>query len=135
MSVTWSPGMKLEFLEKQVIEQAMRFYQGRKVVVAEVLGITTRTLDNKLNKYEEENKAGERERELTKQREQTERDYQRNGRPGSTPTGKSSNTSEGVRVEPAAKVTPQHFVSVSKREEVQEVLCESSPEGGIRKRG
>lgn len=48
----WNPGLTLEELEKQAIEKAFRFYQGNKTHTANALGISIRTLDAKLEKYE-----------------------------------------------------------------------------------
>ncbi len=54
MSVMWSPGMRLEDLERQAILHAYKFYQFNKTVTANSLGIAIRTLDAKLAKYDED---------------------------------------------------------------------------------
>lgn len=54
--VTWSPGVSLENIEKQVILAAYRHYRGNKTMTANALGIAIRTLDNKLEKYEADDK-------------------------------------------------------------------------------
>lgn len=65
-SVFWSPGMKLEDLERLVIEKAYKHYRENKTATANSLGISIRTLDSRLDKYEmdaieEEHRNGERE--------------------------------------------------------------------------
>ncbi len=49
--VQWQPGITLEEMEKQVILEAMSFFQGKRSQVAEALKIAPRTLDYKLAKY------------------------------------------------------------------------------------
>jgi len=49
--VTWQPGVTLEKMEQQVIENAMVFYRQNKTHAAEGLGIAIRTLDSKLEQY------------------------------------------------------------------------------------
>ncbi len=50
--VTWQPGMSLEQLEKQTILAALRFYRSNQSATAQSLGITVKTLYNKLQQYE-----------------------------------------------------------------------------------
>lgn len=49
--ILWTPGVKLEEVEKQVILRAMAFYRGNKTQVASSLGIAIRTLDTRLEEY------------------------------------------------------------------------------------
>jgi two-component system response regulator AtoC len=49
--ITWQPGIKLEEMEKQIILAAMQFFHGNKQKVADSLGISIRTVRNKLNQY------------------------------------------------------------------------------------
>lgn len=51
-TVYWSPGMSLAVLEQCVITQAMKHYGNNKTAVANSLGISIRTLDARLEKYE-----------------------------------------------------------------------------------
>lgn len=63
--VTWCPGMTLGDMERHVIEAAFRYHRSNKTATAAALGISVRTLDNKLEKYAEEeeaHKAAEAER-------------------------------------------------------------------------
>ena len=50
-------GMRLEELEKIAIYQALETSQGNKTDTAEQLGISVKTLYNKLSKYEQESDA------------------------------------------------------------------------------
>lgn len=59
-TVHWSPGVKLEDIERQVILAAFRHFRGNKTATANSLGIAIRTLDNKLEKYEADGKTGEK---------------------------------------------------------------------------
>lgn len=47
----WSPGRTLEDVEKEVIFQALSFYHGNRTQTARSLGIALRTLQNKLEIY------------------------------------------------------------------------------------
>ena len=47
----WVLGMKIEDVEKQIIEYTLQFYGGNKTKTAQSLGISVRTIDNKLGKW------------------------------------------------------------------------------------
>jgi len=51
--INWTPGLTLKELEKQVILKALKWYGNNKTKTAESLGISVRTIDNKLKGYEE----------------------------------------------------------------------------------
>lgn len=51
MNVTWQPGMTLADMEKMTILAALRFYRGNKTQTAEALGITSKTVYNKIEAY------------------------------------------------------------------------------------
>lgn len=68
--VTWTPGMSLESVERQVILAAFRHYRGNKTATAQSLGIAIRTLDNKLAQYEGDDKKEKLAHELNAQRGQ-----------------------------------------------------------------
>lgn len=53
----WQPGMTLYSVEKEAIQSAMKYFLGSKTAVAEALGISVKTLYNKLDVYEQESKA------------------------------------------------------------------------------
>ena len=50
--VFWQPGVSLEDIEKQVILKALSFFQGNKLKTANSLGVSVRTIDNKLTRYQ-----------------------------------------------------------------------------------
>jgi transcriptional regulator with PAS, ATPase and Fis domain len=59
--VYWTPGKTLEQMEKETILRALRFYNNNKTHTASSLGISIRSLQMKLNEYEnpqQENKDG-----------------------------------------------------------------------------
>ena len=45
------PGVTIEMLEREAIEAALKFYEGNKTKAAQSLGITVRTIQNKLSLY------------------------------------------------------------------------------------
>jgi hypothetical protein len=47
----WQPGITLEEIEKEVILTAMRFFHNNKTHVAQALGVSIRTIQNKMAKY------------------------------------------------------------------------------------
>jgi transcriptional regulator with PAS, ATPase and Fis domain len=57
----WSPGMKLDDVEKETILAAYQYYHQNKTQTAASLGIAIRTLDYKLAKYRGESPAPEKE--------------------------------------------------------------------------
>ena len=77
-TVQWMPGLTLEKLEEMVIRECLRFNKGNKMQTASMLGITTKTLYNKIDKYDEIEKTVEQNRLERKNRFQQERDDFRN---------------------------------------------------------
>jgi hypothetical protein len=57
--IVWSPGVTLNDIEKAAIIKAFRFFGNNKTATAAALGISIRTLDNKLERYAEEAKQEE----------------------------------------------------------------------------
>lgn len=51
--VHWQPGMSLAETERQIIEAAVRFHEGNRFRVAEALGVSEKTIRNKLKQYKE----------------------------------------------------------------------------------
>lgn len=51
INVTWQPGMTLEETEREIIMNSLKFYLWNKSKAARSLGITTRTIFNKLESY------------------------------------------------------------------------------------
>lgn len=122
--IHWTPGTTIESAEREVIEQALKFYRGNKTATASALKVSTRTLDNKLEQYADDDR---------KSREHADRSAQGSGpslheqaRPqedkanGSKEVGISSDA--GLRVESSFEVRTEPNVSVPERQEVQEVL-------------
>jgi len=54
--ISWTPGVTIEALEEQVIMKAIAHYRNKEVAAA-ALGIARRTIDYKLEKYAEEQRA------------------------------------------------------------------------------
>jgi len=126
--VMWSPGMKLEVLEKLCIEKAFRFYHNNKTATANSLGISIRTLDNKLEKYEME--GIENEASNTRRKQEREDHLRRaRGEPVQYDTAATPKlntyvpkTKTRVGLQPIANASTQQPVSMQERAEVQEVL-------------
>lgn len=93
--VTWQPGVTLEQIEKQVIQKALRFYQGNKEQTARALGVSTKTIFNKVQEYEGE---------VNGSVEIPSRD-----------TTDNAQVETRVHAEPAKKVSKEHSVSMRKR--------------------
>lgn len=124
--MNWQPGETLESIEKSVILQAFRFYHGNKTHTANALGIAIRTLDNKLEKYEQEG-INERERAEKQARMETEARQRARG----LTEGISAET--GFRMEPTQKTTAQHAMPVQERQEIQEMPPRPAATRGERK--
>jgi hypothetical protein len=149
MSVVWTPGVSLEAIERQIIEEAYQFFRQNKSATASSLGIAVRTLDNKLNLYAESDKQGkDADEHRRNQREEflrrsrgvhvdggfdTAASIARMPNPtvgveglryanalGGEADGAQADT--GLRAQPAAVASEEPAVSVSKRSEVQAVL-------------
>ena len=101
----WQPGQTLDDIERITIESALKFYHGNKTQTANSLGITIRTLYNKLERYGVE-------------------DGQTNG----------VQTEERVRVEPDVKVSEEQSMSMRQRQEVQELPSKSDAADSTNKR-
>lgn len=133
--VSWQPGMTLEAVEKATILQAVRFYRGNKTQCSISLGISVRTLDAKLEKYEADGRASEqhlidernkRNAILNRMRgiaTPTDGSIAPAQNPKTLETGKPLHeTSEGVHVQSIAEISSEQSVPVPERLEVQEML-------------
>lgn len=67
--VIWTPGVKISELERSAIISAYKFYNQNKTATAASLGISIRTLDSKLEKYAEDDKAAEEARDAQLRRD------------------------------------------------------------------
>jgi len=129
--VLWSPGMSIEDLEQLVIEKAYKFYRRNKTATANSLGISIRTLDARLEKYEthlleeaERNDTFRRTREAHLARARGVHPAQFNNATAETA---SYPTLNGVHVESLANASAQPNVSLSESAEIQEVLPKQAP--------
>lgn len=128
--IHWTPGITLESAEKEIIQQALKFYGRNKTQTADSLGIAIRTLDNKLEKYESDRVAEENRRAAATANHRGLLDAQRGGRPVQVETPRPIQNIQqpeaGVRVESAEEAGSQSPVPVPERSEVQEVLPSES---------
>lgn len=153
INVNWVPGITLEEMEKQCILAAYRWYRSNKTQTSIALGISIRTLDNKLEKYESDNRKDEDRIEsenleratiLDRMRGITNNNsnghiYQPNthastrpAQPESSTNGNGSQT--GLRVEPLADTAAQSSMSLPERKEVQSMLPKQTSQSGHGKR-
>ncbi len=130
--ILWSPGVTLEHVEKQVILKAYKHYRENKTVTASALGIAVRTLDNKLEKYAEDQAKEERELSEIRRREQEYR-LRARGITSSEPLPIGNEAQTGLRVEPTAELPSELPMPVSEREEVQTMPPKRSAVAGARR--
>jgi hypothetical protein len=136
--IVWSPGVKLETIERQVIEKAFRFYKENKTATASALGISVRTLDNKFAQYTEQDKTMTERGNVRRQDRDTWLARARGLAPvpqhNSPRQAVSAEAGGGVRVEPATATSAELAVSVHERPKVQDVLPTKAVAGGHGKR-
>lgn len=113
--VLWSPGMSLETLEQLVITVAYKFYRENKTVTAAALGISARTMTNKLEQYQAREQQRLENERIRKKADQEFLDRCR----GKVP---KVQVEQNAHVESTAKDSSQLAVSMPKREEIQSVL-------------
>ena len=130
MSVNWVPGITLEQLEKECILKAYQFYRQNKTQTAAALGIALRTLDNKLERYTEDEQR-ERERKESDRRERAEILKRMRG----IQPQDGIQASPGINMEPAQNIGSEPQMPVPKRDQVQEMLPGQVSASGNRKRG
>ncbi len=132
--IMWSPGVTLEGIEQQVIIKAYAFYRKNKTATAQSLGISIRTLDNKLEKYEAD------------QLLQTERDYESRQRRAeqlnrarglspavevpASPEHNATPNPERLFAQPHDKASAQQAMPMPERQEVQTLLPRQTAQGG-----
>lgn len=137
INVNWTPGLTLEEMEKQVILTALKFYQGNKTQTSIALGVSVRTIDTKLEKYESDRlkfEETEKQRRIdqsaTLARLRGGQPYTDASKPGQGVLGANS----GMLVEPAADAAAEHAVPMPQRQEVQSVLPRHAPQSSNHKR-
>ena len=69
-TVVWNPGLSLAAIEKEIIQRAYEHFQKNKQQTAQSLGIAVRTLEYKLQQYDEELQRFKQDEEIRKQRAQ-----------------------------------------------------------------
>lgn len=118
--ITWSPGVTLEMIEKQVILKAWAFYRGNKTTTSNALGIAIRTLDSKLEKY----RAEEDEHEAAEARGLRDRETQLRRARGIHVADDVSYEApaEGIRLESLTQAPAQQTMPMPQRPEVQTLL-------------
>lgn len=128
--IMWSPGVTLDAIEEQVILAAFRFYQRNKTATANALGISIRTLDAKLERYE--NERTEREKRDAAERA-SGKDWlakaRGNAQTNAIAAARAEHVSSpgaGVRLESAQEAPAEQTVSVSQPKEVQKMLPQSA---------
>lgn len=124
----WSPGMKLEYLEKMAIEEALKFYRGNKTQTAAALGIAIRTLDAKLEIYENERIENERRQEqFRKEREAFIARSKGNAPAIEFVHSPNQGPAQRFHVEPTAQISTEQTLPMQERQEVQKVLPSTTP--------
>jgi hypothetical protein len=135
--VFWSPGVSLATIEKQVILKAYRWFRGNATQTAIALGVSEKTIRNKLAEYEADDK--KRLEAQTREREERHNQLIRSrGLVGLNIEGNEGvtiGTGAGFRMEPANEAAPKHGVSVSESAEVQSVLPSKAAAGRDTRRG
>ena len=115
--VNWQIGITLEQLEREVILKALKYFNNNKTHTANALGIAIRTIDNKLEKYSQEDLVLEQ-----RIREREEKAYA------------LLQAQRGLPVEPVDESSEKHGMHLRKQEEVQKVLPPNNAEGDASKR-
>lgn len=136
--IIWSPGMSLDAIEKIVILKAYSFFKNNKTATSASLGIAIRTLDSKLDRYEQEQKL-EEERQENEHARRTEFLARQRGNPPNniglpySPIPALHGAISGPRMESITNAASEHAMSLSKREEVQVVLSKQTPASNPKK--
>lgn len=124
LNINWVPGLTLDEVEKQCILKALQWFRGNKSQTAIALGITVKTIDNKLEKYEAEGKVmDDKHRESEIKRAEI-----LNRMRGIQPAQKLEeitpelNAGTRPRMESPTQVAAKYGVPVPERKEVQNVL-------------
>lgn len=144
----WSPGLTLEYLERNAIEQALKFYQGNKTLTSRALGCAINTINSKLEKYAlEDRDAKHRFDEDDRKRAEFDRRQRGFTLPPGTGFSRDPNVTAAalqneisrenrgvdaparVAVESAAQAPGKPEMSVQERSKVQSMLQKQSSPG------
>lgn len=125
-TINWVPGLTLEEVEKACILQAFRWFRGNKTQTSIALGVSVKTIDNKLEKYEQDGKAAKEQNDHDELKRKRDLNRMR-GLPEDAPSEGQGpknvfSTDSGLHVEPAPQARPEPAVPVSQRQEIQKVL-------------
>lgn len=141
-AIFWTPGVTLAAIEKQVIYKAYQFYRQNKTATATALGISIKTLDNKFDRYEQEDKAAEDARkhdELTRQQQLHRARFgtASGGDPiaGTFEVPSMPQADQGNGAQPPLEASEESAVSMPVGKKVQEMLPESAPPRRKRRAG
>ncbi len=132
-TIHWSPGITLDAVEKMVILKAYYFFKCNKTATSSSLGISIRTLDTKLEKYEYEAQQ-EKERLENERRKREEHLARARGHvPDNVGIIYSSqiqgiNPASRPRMEPIVNTPKESTMPVLERKEVQKVLLKQTSE-------
>ena len=137
-AIVWTPGVTLDAMERQIIKAALNVYSNNKTRAADALGISTKTIDNKLERYAREDQEElENEQRRKFQREQ----FLARARGGGAQNPimaeeipPVSKVDAGLGAQPIANVAEEQSVSMSERTEVQKVLPSKTAASGHRGR-
>lgn len=130
VNLNWQPGLTLEEIEKSAIIQAFAYFKRNKTQTSIALGIAIRTLENKLEKYQMDDKSV---READHVRKLERENFQRRAR-GLPPLPQNGHDPQtGLRVESPHDSSAQHAVSLPVGEKVQEVSPRKVAVGDTRK--
>lgn len=125
-------GMTEEALIQAVTLYTLQWFRGNKTQAAHTLGINVKTIDNRLERYENERKLAE-QNDTERKRTNVELLNRMRGTPGQTiaqvPTDIFS-PGTGIYVESAPQVPAQQPVPVPQRQEVQKVLPQHNTASG-----
>jgi hypothetical protein len=151
MMKTWAPGLTLDTIERQATLEAFDYYRGNKTATANALGINIRTLERNLERYEQERQDEEKRNAEYRRRNEEYLARARGIVPDGQPAGAGSRTGapqsaaenagdtlhgadSGVHLESSSAASEEPAMSVSERDEVQEVLPSQAAQGRSRKR-
>lgn len=150
--IHWSPGVTIWEAERQCILQALHFFRNNKTQTAQCLGVSIRTIDNKLEEYAAHDKrTAETDEFERKKRENFLARCRGLPEPHKLPPAdlgfvklgvyadqetkreSSGSPAPGIHVEPVKDTPAQQTVPLLKREEVQKVLSKQPAAGGGQK--
>ncbi len=122
MTINWTPGQTLEDVEEIVIKKAFIHFNKNKTATARALAISLRTLDNKFEKYAEDDRKRREEDERRAKERREWNDRARGITPCDGPEEEKSGSDARDGMESPSKPSTQSTVPVQKPEEVQAVL-------------